>query len=627
MSLTILNPNATAAPPTILGIDLGTTFSLAAYRDGSTLTLVRGPTGDVSVPSVLAFGADGRVTVGVEARAHALEDPEHTVFSVKRLIGKTLAELKDDLPFVPYQVVERQEADGRKVLRVRLGDREQTPEELSAVILRELAARAAKQLGRPVSKAVVTVPAYFDEAQRQATRDAGRLAGLDVVRIVNEPTAAALAYGLHERREGTVAVYDFGGGTFDCSILLQQAGVFKVLATHGDTRLGGDDVDRALIQVVEAELTARGVSLNPHVRQGVRDVCEKTKIALSTAESVVLRLSDEVAAYDPALKGYERTVTRAEFDELIRPLVERTLAACRAALRDAGLSTAEVDEVVLVGGSSRLPLVRRRVAEMFGRTPRCDLDPDQVVALGAAVQAGILAGELRQILLLDVTPLSLGLETIGGAVSRLVPRNSTIPAQATERFTTYVDDQTGVDLHIVQGERELAKDCRSLGRFKLSGLPPGPAGLPRIDVTFLIDADGLLQVTAREQRSGRAAHIEVQPSQGLTRDEVEAMLRAGLEQAAADFAARKLIDLRTKADANLTHTRKGLANAGDRAPADLRAAVQAAVTQLESVRTTDDAPALQSALDALDAATRPLAELLLNTVLEKTVVAKRLDEL
>jgi Fe-S protein assembly chaperone HscA len=604
----------------ILGIDLGTTFSLAAYMTPQGPRLVRDETGDARVPSVLAFGADGTVTIGKEARHRIVADPSHTVYSVKRLIGRTMADLEADLSFVPYSVVEREIVAGRKVLHVVIEDREHTPEELSAMVLTELADRASKELGRQVRRAVVTVPAYFDESQRQATRDAGRIAGLDVVRIVNEPTAAALAYGIAQRREGTVAVYDFGGGTFDCSILALQQGVFKVLSTHGDTHLGGDDVDLALLHIVEADLPA-ALTADAVVRQSLREACEKAKIELSSADSSIVDV--ELPEKD---FRYTRAIARAELEALLEPLIARTLHCCRAALRDAGKKPSEIDEVVLVGGSSRIPLVRRRVEEQFGRPAHCELNPDEVVAMGAAVQASILSGEMRQILLLDITPLSLGIETMGGAVSRLIARNSTIPAQATEHFTTFVDNQTGVDIHVLQGERELAKDCRSLGKFKLSGIPPLPAGIPKIAVTFTIDANGMLHVAAREERSGKEASIEIQPSHGLSRDEVDRMILESVAQAREDFAARRRIDLQNKAEANLRHAEKGIARAGDQLNAAQRQAIETTRRELQSAMQADDLDALQKALDEFDAATFPLAEAMMNSAVRSELVHKKASD-
>jgi Fe-S protein assembly chaperone HscA len=595
--------------PSVVGIDLGTTFSLAAYmRDGQPV-VVRDEAGTALVPSVISFHDDGSVLVGTAARQRALSDPEHTIFSVKRLMGRTLADLKQELPLIPHQVVEREAEGGRKVLHVRIAGREHTPEELSALVLREVRRRA----GNP-TKAVITVPAYFDDSQRQATRDAGRIAGLDVLRIVNEPTAAALAYGLDQRKSGTVAVYDLGGGTFDCSILSIRDGVFKVLSTNGDTRLGGDDFDQTIMAVVAADLKTDLAVRDPQLLQHLRDQAERTKIALSAAESAefVLDLPDRGVRY-------RRTFTRGELEAILQPFIDRTLDKCRSALRDAELAPTAIDEVVLVGGSTRIPYVRQRIETFFGRRPHSELNPDEVVALGAAVQADILVGGRRNMLLLDVVPLSLGIETLGGVVDKLVYRNSTVPARATTRYSTFVDNQTGVDINVYQGERELTRDCRLLGNFKLGGIPPMPAQLPQVDVTFLVDANGLLTVSAKEQRSGQEMTVTVQPAHGLNQDEVERLVLESVEHAHADFTARRLIELKNKADAELRHTEKGLAAAGDQIESAERQRVEAAVAAVRTAKGGDKPDKLQAALDQLAAATQPLAERMMNAVIKATL--------
>jgi Fe-S protein assembly chaperone HscA len=605
--------------PFILGIDLGTTNSLAAYMTAGGPVVLRDDAGCALVASVIAFGPDGSVTVGQDARAHAVERPTSTVYSVKRLMGKSLADVASDLEVLPYAIVE----GPNETVRVEVDGREMTPQELSAIILREVKARAEAVLGRAISQAVITAPAYFDDAQRQATRDAGRIAGLDVRRIVNEPTAAALAYGLDRKQEAHIAVYDLGGGTFDISILHVAGGVFHVLSTNGDTRLGGDDLDRELIKLITGDIRERfgsDLTFPPATRQALRNFAEAAKIRLSTQQQAQVEID---------LGGgrtFRRTIAREEFESRAATWVDHTIDHCRQALEDAELTAGDIDEVVLVGGSTYMPLVRRRVGEFFARTPYTALDPEEVVALGAAVQAGILAGIRQEALLLDVTALSLGIETLGGAMGKLIMRNSTIPCQASETFTTYVDGQTSVDIHILQGERELAGDCRSLGRFQLSGIPPMPAGMPRVHVTFLIDANGMLNVCASELRSGKEASVQVTPSHGLTREEVDRMVRDSYAHAVEDLTAHQLIDLRNEAHRILSAIERALADVPDVLDAAQRAALDAAVAELRAKAGSDQPEAIQDALNVADEAALPLTQAQMDHVLNRTVRGRKLDE-
>jgi Fe-S protein assembly chaperone HscA len=609
----------------IIGIDLGTTNSLVAYVDSASgLPRVIPDAEDRPLlPSVVGFTPDG-IVVGDGARRQLARRPADTVYSVKRLMGRGYDDVKDELAYFPFQV-----APAEGTVKLRVGGREVTPPEVSAVILKALKDRAERYFGEAVDKAVITVPAYFNDAQRQATRDAGRIAGLEVVRIVNEPTAASLAYGLHRLQEGVIAVYDLGGGTFDISILRVKDGVFEVLATNGDTHLGGDDFDRVLQLWLLEDIQARhhvaldreciDIARDPELMQELRLAAEAAKIRLSAEERTVLTLPLPVVTY-------RRELTRAELERLIEPLVARTLGPCRRALADAGLTAADVDEVVLVGGSTRVPLVRRRVQELFGKTPHSRLDPDQVVALGAAVQAHILAGGITHMLLLDVTPLSLGIESLGGIVNVLIPRNTTIPTTAREMFTTSVDGQTVVDLHVVQGERELVKDCRSLGRFELR-IDPMPAGMPKIEVTFLIDANGILQVQAREQRSGKAASIEVKPTYGLSETDVARMIEESFTYAEADVETRMLIEARNEADTVITHATRALRQGGDLVSPAERAEIEAAIAALRAARDGEDRDRIREATTALNRATEHLAEVLMDAALKGALGSRRAAEI
>jgi molecular chaperone DnaK len=608
----------------IIGIDLGTTNSLVAYMASDRPVVIPGEDGANLLPSVVALDASGEIIVGNAARKYLIETADHAVYSVKRLMGRGIEDVRDELKLFPFRLAD--DIAPGEVLRIKLGEKTFTPPELSAFILRQLKRNAERYFSAPVTRAVITVPAYFNDAQRQATKDAGRIAGLEVLRLVNEPTAAALAYGLDKKETATVAVYDLGGGTFDISILKLHEGIFEVVATNGDTHLGGDDIDNLLIAIALDDIQGDlGIDVrhNAEIVQAVRKAVIEAKIALSSNDMTALDIEL------PGGKRYQREITRAQFEQLIQPVIERTVGPVKQAMKDAGLTASQIDEAVLVGGSTRIPSVRRLVEELFQRKPHSDLNPDEVVALGAAVQANILAGRseaTKEMLLLDVTPLSLGIEALGGVVAKIIHRNSTIPASATEHFTTGVEGQTNVAIHVLQGERELAKDCRSLARFDLKGIPPMPAGLPRIEVKFLIDANGILKVSARELRSGKEAEIDVQPSYGLTDEQVENMLLSSFDNAEEDFRERQVIEARNEAETILTALQKGRHNpAWQMLSAQEWSVIDKQEAALRAALKENDYHAIRDAVAVLNQGTMRLAELMMDSAVGAALKGKSME--
>jgi molecular chaperone DnaK len=637
----------------VVGIDLGTTNSLIAFMQGEAPAVIPGEDGSPIVPSVVAFDQDtlNGFSVGNAARNVLLTNSANAVYSVKRLMGRDLTDVEPELKLFPFHL-----AAGLKpgeVLKLNVGGLTLTPPEISAYILLQLKRNAERFFGGEVTKAVITVPAYFNDAQRQATKDAGRIAGLDVLRLVNEPTAAALAYGLDKNKDGIIAVYDFGGGTFDISILKLHEGIFEVVATGGDTHLGGDDIDNLLLTVALDDIKGDfgvDVSGNPEVIQQLRKAVIEAKIALSSAESARIQLEipadtgeKHIPYGDDSKKDndkgesiqYLREITREQYEQLIAAVIARTAAPVKQALKDANLTPADIDEVVMVGGSTRIPAVRALVTSLFdlearGRKLHTELNPDEVVALGAAVQAQILSGTenatTNDLLLLDVTPLSLGIEALGGVVAKIIQRNSTIPASATEHFTTGVDGQTNVAIHVLQGERELAKDCRSLARFDLKNIPPMVAGLPRIEVKFLIDANGILHVSAREQRSGQEAQVEVKPTYGLTDEQVETMILDSFDNADEDISARQVIEATNEAQTILDAVDKGKkSEAWQQLTFDEHAAIEAASSELKHSIKGGDYKVIRKGIEQLDKHTRRFAEIMMDSAVTGALGGKTMS--
>jgi Fe-S protein assembly chaperone HscA len=602
----------------VVGIDLGTTNSLVAFMDLTGPKIIPGVDGDKLVPSVVSINVSGEIVVGNPARELLITQPERSVYSVKRLMGRGLDDIDEELKLFPFRLAPGSES----VLQLQLGERTYTPPEISAFVLRQLKQNAETFFGYPIHKAVVTVPAYFNDTQRQATKDAGRIAGLEILRLVNEPTAASLAYGLDKRENGIIAVYDFGGGTFDISILKLHDGIFEVLATNGDTHLGGDDIDNLLLRIALEDVQSEWGEDLSNDSEGV----QRLRRAVIQAKERLSFIPYTTIELEYRGKTYQREIQRELFNKLITPIIDRTLGPCRECLKDAGVPVDQIDEVVMVGGSTRIPMVRSAVENLFRAVPHTELNPDEVVALGAAVQAGILSGEIEDKLLLDVTPLSLGIETMGGIVSKLIHRNSTIPASATELFTTGVDGQTNVLIHVVQGERELIKDNRSLARFDLKDIDPMPAGMARIEVRFLIDANGILNVTARDLRTGKEHSVDVKPSYGLTDEQVEKMILESVEKAEEDFNERQIREQRLEADAVMAAVQKARKhNAYFELTDQERAAIDRAFNELLVVYHHDNHHLIASKIAQLDQATLKLAENMMNTAVSGALKGTKVD--
>ncbi len=591
-----------------IGIDLGTTNSVVAVMEGDTPTVIVNEEGARTTPSVVGFGADGERMVGIVARRQAITNAENTVYSAKRLIGRKFDETEKEVKRLPYEVVRASNGD----CRIRVQGKEYSPPEISAMVLQKLKQQAERYLGQPVTQAVITVPAYFNDSQRQATKDAGKIAGLEVKRIINEPTAAALAYGLNKKQDEIIAVYDFGGGTFDISILEVGDDVVEVKATNGDTHLGGDDVDDVIIQwLIDEFKKENGIDLSSQtiVVQRLKDAAEKAKIELSTAQSTEINLPFLTAdAAGP--KHLQKSLSRADFERMIDPIVQRTLEPSRKALKDSGLSASEIDQVILVGGSTRIPLVQRRVTELFGKEPNRSVNPDEVVAVGAAVQAGVLDGDVTSMLLLDVTPLSLGIETLGGVMTRMISRNTTIPHSKTEVFSTAADNQTAVDVYVFQGEREMARDNKMLGNFRLTDIPPAPRGMPQIEVTFDIDANGILSVSAKDKATNREQKITIEASGGLSKDEIDRMVDEAKSHESEDKARRELIEARNQLDSRIYEVEKTLGEHGDKLPEGEKSTLDAELAKAKEAKDSDDLAAVKAALESLTQASHKLAQVM-----------------
>ncbi|HET9834696.1 MAG TPA: molecular chaperone DnaK [Vicinamibacterales bacterium] len=592
----------------IIGIDLGTTNSVVAVMEGGEPVVITNPEGSRLTPSVVAFTKTGERLVGQVAKRQAVTNPENTIFSIKRFMGRKYDEVNEEMKMVPYQVVRASNGD----VRVKANDKEYSPPEISAMVLQKLKQAAEDHLGQPVTKAVITVPAYFNDAQRQATKDAGQIAGLEVMRIVNEPTAAALAYGLDKKKDETIAVYDFGGGTFDISILEVGEGVVEVKSTNGDTHLGGDNIDQRIIEWISSEFKkSDGIDLSKDrmALQRLKEAAEKAKMELSSVMETDINLPF-ITADASGPKHLQMKLTRARFEQLVDDLLQRTVGPTKQALTDAGVDPSKIDEVVLVGGSTRIPKVQQIVKDLFGKEPHKGVNPDEVVAVGAAVQAGVLAGDVKDLLLLDVTPLSLGIETLGGVMTPLIQRNTTIPTRKSEIFSTAADNQTSVEVHVLQGERPLARDNRTLGRFHLVGLPPAPRGVPQIEVTFDIDANGIVNVQAKDLGTGKEQKITITASSGLSKDEVERMMKEAESHSDEDKKRREEIETRNRADQAVYGAERMLKDTGDKLPSSDKAAIESAMEAVKKATESNDAAEIQRALDQLTAAQHKAAEAL-----------------
>jgi molecular chaperone DnaK len=590
----------------IIGIDLGTTNSVVAIMEGGQPKVLINDSGSRLTPSVVGFTDKGERLVGQRARNQQVTNPINTVFSIKRFMGRRHREVSSEEKTVPYTIV----GGPDELVRVKIGDKEYAPPEISAMVLRDLKATAERYLGETVDRAVITVPAYFNDSQRQATKEAGQIAGMKVERIINEPTAAALAYGLEKKANEKIAVFDLGGGTFDISILDVGENVFEVLSTNGDTHLGGDDFDKVLIDYLAEEFRRKeGIDLrnDPMALQRLKEAAERAKCELSGSMETTINLP-YITADASGPKHLQMTLTRAKFEQLVEHLVERCRGPVVQALKDAKLSPKDIDEVVLVGGSIRIPMVQRLVKEIFGKEPNRSINPDEVVAVGAAIQGAVLSGEKSDIVLLDVTPLSLGVETLGGVMTVLIPRNTTIPTSKKEIFSTAADNQPAVDIHVLQGERKMADANRTLGRFQLTGLPPAPRGLPQIEVTFDIDANGILNVSAKDLGTGKEQSIEIKSSSGLSDDEIQRMVKDAESHASEDEAKKKLIDLRNQADQLVYSTEKTLKEHGDKVDAGTRGEIEQAVNRLKDVQKGEDAGVIQKAMEEVTAKSHKLAE-------------------